>query len=48
MGKDIKKKHSITSPLKYRETFFLKKALHGGTNVFEQNYGGMLYKVTTD
>ena len=32
------------------ELFFLKKALHGGTNIFEKIYGGggMFYMGTND
>ena len=33
---------------KYGGTFFPKKALHGGTNIFEQIYGGMFYMGTND
>ena len=41
MGKDMKIKHSVCSPL-------TKKALHGGTSVFEQIYGEMFYVGTND
>ena len=41
MGKDMKIKHSVSSPLR-------KKALHGGTSIFGQNYGEMFYVGTND
>ena len=43
MGKDIKIKHSVSSPpppTKSGGTFFAKKTLHEGTSVF---YGEMLW-----
>ena len=47
MGNDIKIKHSVSS-LSYNVwgNFFRKKALHGGTNVLRQIYGGMFYMGT--
>ena len=35
-------------PTKYGGTFFAKKALHGGTNVFAQIYGEMFHVGTND
>ena len=49
MGKDMKIKHSVSSPpSKYRGTFFCKKALHRVTNFFGKIYGGMVYVRTND
>ena len=47
MGKDIKIKHSVSSP-KSIGRLFLKKSLHGGANSFGQIYGGMFYMETND
>ena len=40
MGKDIV---SLLPHTKYRGTLFVKKALHGETNLFRQIYGRMFY-----
>ena len=49
MGKDMKIKHSVSSPpAKYGETFCREKALHGGANFFGKIYGGMFYMGTND
>ena len=47
MGKDMKIKQSPL-PLQSMGNFFRKKALHGGTNVFGQIYGGIFYMETND
>ena len=39
LGKDMKIKHSVSSP-KSIGRLFLKKSLHGGANSFGQIYGG--------
>ena len=49
MGKDMEMQHSVSSPpYKVQGNFFCKKALHGGTNVLDQIYGGMFYMGTND
>ena len=50
MGKDLKKKHSVSlSPYKVWGNFFHKKALHEGTNIFGQIFlGGMFYMGTNN
>ena len=49
MEKDIKIKNSVSSPpYKVWENYFLKKALHGLTNVFRQIYGEMFYMEAND
>ena len=49
MGKDLKIKHSVSSPpFKIWEDFFHRKALHEGANFFGQIFRGMLYKGTDD
>ena len=49
MGKDLKIKHSVSSPLfKIWENFFHRKALQEGANFFGQIFQGMLYKGTDD
>ena len=49
MGKDLKIKHSVSSPpFKIWENFFHRKALHEGANFFGQIFQGMLYKGTDD
>ena len=49
MGKDMKIKHSVSSPpAEYGETFCRQKALHGRANFFGQIYGGMFYIGTND
>ena len=49
MGKDLKIKHSVSSPhCKVWRNFFHKKALHGGANLFEQILGGLFYMGTND
>ena len=41
MGRDMKIKHSVSSPIcKVWENFFRKKALHRETNGFGQTYWG--------
>ena len=47
MGKDLKIKHSTSSPpYKVWGNFFQKKALHEGTNFFGQIFWGMFYMGT--
>ena len=49
MGKDLKIKHSVSSPpYKVWGNLFLKQALHGGTNFFGQIFWGMFYMGTND
>ena len=49
MGKDMKIKHSVSSPWhKIWENFFHKKGLHEGTNSFGQCYERMFYMGTND
>ena len=53
MGKDMKIKHSVSSlspPPAYKiyGNSFCKNALHGGTNVLGQIYGGMFYMGTNN
>ena len=44
LGKDLKIKHSVSSPpYKTWRIFFWKKALHGGTNFLWQIHGGIFY-----
>ena len=44
LGKDTKIKHGVSSPpYKIWGNLFRKKALHGGTNVFEQIYGRWMF-----
>ena len=47
MGKDMKIKHSVSSP-KCMGRLFLKNSLHGGANSLGQIYGGMFYMETND
>ena len=49
MGKDLKIKHSVSSPhYKVRGNVSHKKVLHGGINVFGQTFLGMFYMGTND
>ena len=48
MGKDIKIKQCLLSPLQGMGELFCKKALHGRTNFFRQMYGRMFYMGTND
>ena len=49
MGKDMKMRHSVSSPpAKYGETFFAKKVLHGKTNVLWHIFGAMFYMENND
>ena len=48
MGKDMKIKHSVSSPPYEVWGDFRKKALHGGTNVLLQIYGAMFYMGTNN
>ena len=44
MGRDMKIKHSVSSPIcKVWENFFRKKALHRETNGFGQTYRGKYF-----
>ena len=47
MGKDMKIKHSVSSPPKYGD-FYLKKGLHGGANLSGQIYRRLFYMGTND
>ena len=48
MGRDLKIKHSVSSPpTKYEGTFFIKK-LYMGTNLFGHNFWRMFYMGTGD
>ena len=50
MGKDMKMKHSVSSPpyKAWGGELFCKKALHGETSIFGLIYGGMFYMETND
>ena len=49
MGKDMKIKHSVFSPLyKVWETVFSRKTLHGKRNVFRPIFWGMFYMGNND
>ena len=49
MGKDLKRKHSVSSPrYKVWRNLFHKKALHGRTNFFGKIFGEMFYMGTND
>ena len=43
MGKDMKIKHSVSSPPRVWEDIFPQKAFHEGTKFLEQIYGGLFY-----
>ena len=48
MGKDMKKKRNLLSPLQSIWELFRKNPLHGGINLFGKIYGGMFCMGTND